>query len=56
MTSWEAESEEGRMATKSSGGSRGRSAITGRFVKQATVKKNPKTTVSESTKRTKKSK
>jgi hypothetical protein len=36
--------------SKSSGGSRGRSAITGRFVKQSTVKKNPKTTVNESTK------
>jgi hypothetical protein len=49
-------SEEGRMATKSSGGSRGRSAITGRFVKQSTVKKNPKTTVNESSKPSKKSK
>lgn len=28
---------------------RGRSAISGRFVKQSTVKKNPKTTVNEST-------
>jgi hypothetical protein len=36
--------------SKSSGGSRGRSAITGRFVKQSTVKKNPKTTINESTK------
>lgn len=30
-------------------GKRGRSAITGRFVKQSTVKKNPKTTTNEST-------
>jgi len=36
------------MPSKSSGGQRGRSAITGRFVKQSTVKKNPKTTVNES--------
>jgi len=32
------------MATK-----RGRSAITGRFVKQSTVKRHPKTTVNETT-------
>lgn len=41
------------MAGKSSSGGsgkRGRSAITGRFVKQSTVKRNPKTTVNESTK------
>ena len=38
------------MAPKRSSGKRGRSAITGRFVKKTTVKKNPKTTVSESTK------
>lgn len=37
------------MPSKSTGGQRGRSAITGRFVKQSTVKKNPKTTVNEST-------
>lgn len=30
---------------------RGRSAITSRFVKQSTVKKNPKTTTNESTKK-----
>lgn len=30
-------------------GKRGRSAITGRFVKQSTVKSNPKTTTNEST-------
>lgn len=37
---------------KSSGaGKRGRSAISGRFVKQATVSKNPRTTVNESTKK-----
>jgi len=39
------------MAAKSSGGKRGRSAITGRFVKQATVKSNPRTTTNESTKK-----
>lgn len=32
-------------------GKRGRSAITGRFVKQSTVKKNPKTTINESSKK-----
>lgn len=45
------------MAGKKSGGSggkRGRSAATGRFVPQLTVRKNPKTTVNESTKRKKK--
>jgi hypothetical protein len=36
------------MAKKSSGGKTGRSAITGRYVKQSTVRKNPKTTVNES--------
>ncbi|MDH6513717.1 hypothetical protein M2163_009311 [Streptomyces sp. SAI-135] len=36
-------------------GKRGRSAITGRFVKQATVRRSPSTTVNESTsKKTKK--
>lgn len=35
----------------SSGGKRGRSAISGRFVKQSTVKKNPRTTVNESKKK-----
>ncbi|WP_284740761.1 hypothetical protein [Amycolatopsis sp. RTGN1] len=39
------------MATSSSGGKRGRSAITGKFVKQSTVKRNPKTTVNESAKK-----
>lgn len=33
------------------GGKRGRSAISGRFVKQSSVKKSPKTTVNESTKK-----
>lgn len=33
------------------GGKRGRSAITGKFVKQSTVKGSPKTTVNESTKK-----
>lgn len=32
-------------------GKRGRSAITGRFVKQSTVKKSPRTTTNESTKK-----
>jgi len=32
-------------------GKRGRSAITGKYVKQSTVKKNPRTTVNESTKK-----
>jgi hypothetical protein len=35
----------------SSSGRRGRSAITGRFVKQSTVKRSPKTTVNESAKK-----
>ncbi len=35
-------------AKKSSGGKRGRSAATGKFVKQSTVKRHPKTTVNES--------
>lgn len=30
-------------------GKRGRSAVTGRFVKQSTVKSHPKTTTNEST-------
>lgn len=29
-------------------GKRGRSAVTGRFVKQSTVKRHPKTTINES--------
>lgn len=33
-----------------SGGQRGRSAISGRFVKQSTVKRSPKTTVNETVK------
>ena len=37
-----------------SGGKRGRSAITGRFVKQATVKRSPKSTVNESSQSKKK--
>lgn len=42
-------------ARKSSGsGNRGRSAISGRFVKQSTVRKNPKTTVNESASKKKK--
>jgi hypothetical protein len=44
------------MAARKSGGSgkRGRSAITGRFVRQSTVRSNPRTTTNESTKRRKK--
>lgn len=30
-------------------GKRGRSSVTGRFVKQSTVKRHPKTTINEST-------
>lgn len=37
------------MSKKTAGGKRGRSAITGRFVKQSTVKSKPKTTINEST-------
>jgi hypothetical protein len=37
-------------------GKRGRSAITGRFVKQSTVKKHPKTTTNESTRKGRKKK
>jgi hypothetical protein len=44
------------MLRKSSGGKRGRSAITGRFVKQPTVKRSPKTTVNEATKKPKRRK
>jgi hypothetical protein len=35
-------------------GRRGRSAVTGRFVKQSTVKRSPKTTVNESARKSKK--
>lgn len=35
-------------------GKRGRSASTGRFVKQATVKRHPRTTVNESAKKKRK--
>lgn len=41
------------MPSKSNGGKRGRSAGTGRFVKQSTVRRSPKTTVNESTKKKK---
>lgn len=34
---------------RSMAGKRGRSAVTGRFVKQSTVKRHPKTTTNEST-------
>lgn len=36
---------------KSAGGKRGRSAVTGRFVKQSTVRRNPEKTVNEATKK-----
>ncbi|QWC86417.1 hypothetical protein KLP28_06975 [Nocardioidaceae bacterium] len=40
--------------SSSGGGKRGRSAVSGRFVKQSTVKRSPKTTVNESVKKPKK--
>lgn len=43
----------GKSGATSSGGKRGRSAVSGRFVKQSTVRKNPKTTVNEATKKKK---
>lgn len=43
----------GKSGAKSSGGKRGRSAISGRFVKASTVRKNPRTTISEATKKKK---
>ena len=39
------------MAGKKSSGSRTRSAITGRYVTKATGRRHPKTTVTESTKK-----
>lgn len=36
---------------KGSAGKTGRSAVTGRFVKQSTVRSHPKTTVNETTKK-----
>lgn len=42
------------MAAKGGSARLGRSAITGRFVKQSTVKRSPKTTVNESTRKAKK--
>lgn len=39
------------MPPKSGSGKRGRSAITGRFVKQSTVRRKPKMTVNERTKK-----
>lgn len=41
----------GSKGSSSSAGKTGRSAITGRFVKQSTVKRHPATTVNESTKK-----
>lgn len=40
--------------TSGGGGKRGRSAKSGKFVKQSTVKKNPSTTVNETVKKGKK--
>ena len=37
--------------TSTPSGGRGRSAITGKFVKQSTVKRHPKTTVNETPKK-----
>lgn len=42
------------MPSKSNTPKRGRSAITGKFVKQNTVRRNPKTTLNESAKKPKK--
>lgn len=56
MASWKQAMKGADVPSKSSGGKRGRSAITGRFVKQPTVKRNPKTTTNESTKSGKKGK
>lgn len=36
---------------QSTSGKRGRSAVTGRFVSQAAVRRSPKTTINESTKK-----
>ncbi len=41
----------GSKGGSSASGKTGRSAITGRFVKQSTVRSNPKTTVNESRKK-----
>jgi hypothetical protein len=41
-------------SSSNSAGGRGRSAITGKFVKQSTVKRHPKTTVNETPKSKKK--
>lgn len=37
--------------TQSTSGKRGRSAITGKFVTQAAVRRSPKTTINQSTKK-----
>ena len=39
----------GKRGSPSGGGKRGRSAATGKFVKQSTVRRSPTTTVNEST-------
>jgi hypothetical protein len=44
----------GKKAGSSGPGKRGRSAVTGRFVKQSTVRRHPNTTVNESTRGKKK--
>ncbi len=41
----------GGRSSGSSAGKQGRSAITGRYVKQSTVRRNPNTTVNESRKK-----
>ena len=41
----------GKRGSSRGSGKTGRSAISGKFVKQSTVRKNPKTTVNESRKK-----
>jgi hypothetical protein len=41
----------GKKPQVASDGQRGRSAITGRFVKQSTIRRHPDSTVNESTRR-----
>lgn len=41
----------GKSSGGKSGGKRGRSAVSGRFVKQSTVRRNPDKTVNESQKK-----
>jgi hypothetical protein len=51
ITAGDEEGGEVPVSSKKTGGHRGRSAITGRFVKQAAVKRSPRTTVNESAKK-----